>query len=101
MTITDKNFENIIANNIVVMKLGAVWCAPCRQIDPIIKKMETEDNGYIVGSVDIDENSVIPLRYGVRNIPTILIFKEGQVVGKVIGNVTENELREKITAAIS
>lgn len=101
MTITDKNFENIIANNTVVMKLGAVWCGPCRQIDPIIKKMETEDNGYIVGSVDIDENSVIPLRYGVRNIPTILIFKEGQVVGKVIGNVTENELREKITAAIS
>ena len=101
MTITDKNFENIITNNTVVMKLGAVWCGPCRQIDPIIKKMETEDNGYIVGSVDIDENSVIPLRYGVRNIPTILIFKEGQVVGKVIGNVTENELREKITAAIS
>lgn len=100
MTITDKNFENIIANNTVVMKLGAVWCGPCRQIDPIIKKMETEDNGYIVGSVDIDENSVIPLRYGVRNIPTILIFKEGQVVGKVIGNVTETQLREKITDAL-
>ncbi len=101
MKITDQNFENLIANNTVVMKLGAVWCGPCRQIEPIITKMEAEDNGYIVGTVDVDENSVIPQRYGVRNIPTILIFKAGEVVGKVTGYVNETELREKITAALN
>lgn len=101
MIVTDQNFENIIANNTAVFKLGAEWCPGCKLLDPIIKKMEAEDNGYIVGSVDVDENSVIPLRYGVRNIPTILIFKAGQVVGKVTGYVNETELREKITTAIS
>ena len=99
MTITDKNFENVIANNNVVMKLGAEWCGPCRQLDPIIKKMETEDTNYIVGSVDIDENSVISTRYGIRNIPTILFFKDGQLVDKMVGAVTETAIREKITAA--
>jgi len=101
MIITDKNFENLIANNNVVMKLGAVWCGPCRQLDPIIKKMEAEENKFIVGSVDIDENSVISTRYGIRNIPTILFFKEGQLVDKIVGNVSEIQIREKITTALS
>lgn len=102
MIITDKNFENLIANNNVVMKLGAVWCGPCRQLDPIIHKLEEEkDKNYIVGSVDIDINSVISTRYGIRNIPTILFFKEGQLVDKIVGNTSELQLREKITAVLS
>jgi thioredoxin 1 len=96
MEITDKNFENVIANNSVVMKLGAVWCGPCRQVDPIIKKIEAENNNFVVGSVDVDVNSVISTRYGVRNIPTILFFKEGQLVDKLVGGATETAIREKI-----
>lgn len=102
MTITDKNFENIIANNNVMMKFGAVWCGPCRMLEPVIKKMEAEDtNPCVIGSVDVDENSVLSTTFGIRSIPAILFFKDGQVVDKLIGNVAETQIREKIKTLFS
>lgn len=101
MTITDKNYKNIIENNDAVIKFGAPWCGPCRQIDPIIKKMEAEETPYVIGSVDVDDNSEISTEFGIRSIPAILIFKEGKVVDKIVGFVPENQIREKIAAALN
>ncbi len=88
VTFTDANFEAEVlkADKPVVVDFWATWCAPCRHIAPLVDELATSYAGKVkVGKLDVDGNQAVASRYGVRSIPTILLFKEGKVVEQVIG----------------
>ncbi len=98
MIITNNNYKNVISNNNVVIKFGAEWCGPCKVIEPIIKKLEAESQDPIIGICDIDVSDEVGISYSIRNVPTILFFKDGEVVSKHVGVITEAKLREMLTS---
>ncbi len=100
--ITSKNFAEYRDGNMpFVVDLWAEWCGPCRMIGPIISELAKEYDGQIVvGKCDIEDNEDIPVEYGVRNIPTILFFKDGKLVDKFVGASTKATLKEKFDALL-
>jgi thioredoxin len=103
VTITDDNFEEeVIKSNIpVLIDFWAVWCGPCRMIAPIVEEMATEYEGRAkIGKLDVDSNQQTSIKYGVRSIPTLLIFKDGEVKETIIGAVPKAHLVEKLEAVL-
>ncbi len=100
--ITDANFDEIIATDQMVMvDFWAEWCGPCKMIGPLVEELAGEFEGKaVIGKLDVQENSQIPSRFGVRNIPTLLFFKNGQLVDKQVGVVPKAILSQKISAAM-
>jgi len=97
--ITDANFQELVLNSDkpVLVDFWATWCGPCRAIAPVIEELHAELEGKaVIGKVNVDENSDTPLNYGVRNIPTLLVFKNGEVVDKVVGNQQKSKILEII-----
>ncbi|HCQ15413.1 MAG TPA: thioredoxin, partial [Cryomorphaceae bacterium] len=77
----------------------AEWCGPCRMVGPIVEELATEYDGKaVVGKVNVDENSEISMKYGIRNIPTLLVFKGGEIVDKQVGVAPKNVLSGKLDA---
>ena len=95
--ITADNFEKYKNGELpLVVDLCATWCGPCRMVSPIIEELSNEYEGKIVvGKCDIEENDDIPMQFGVRNIPTILFFKNGQLVDKFVGAASKSTFKEK------
>ena len=88
LTLTESNFDQevIQSDKPVLVDFWAVWCAPCSMIAPIVEAIASEYEGKIkVGKVNVDENSQLAVRYGIRAIPTLLLFKDGKVVEQMIG----------------
>ena len=88
LQITDASFEEAVlkSDKPVLVDFGAEWCGPCRTLGPIIEELATEYEGrVVVGKVDVDKNQEFTAKYGVRNIPTVLVFKDGEVVGRQVG----------------
>ncbi|HQH42071.1 MAG: thioredoxin [Bacteroidales bacterium] len=101
--ITDSNFDQVVlqSDKPVMIDLWAEWCGPCRVIAPFVHEIAEEYQGKIVvGKMDVDENTQIPAKYGVRNIPTILFFKNGELVDKQVGAVPKNLLVGKVEALL-
>ena len=97
--ITDGNFSDVVLNSdkAVLVDFWATWCGPCRMIAPIVDELHAELEGKaVIGKVNVDENSEASTNYGVRNIPTILIFKNGEVVDKLVGAVPKSEILSKL-----
>ena len=97
LEITDANFQEVVLDSKtpVLVDFWAVWCGPCRTIGPIVDELHDELDGQaVIGKVNVDENSDTPVTYGVRNIPTLLVFKNGEVVDKVVGNQPKSKLVE-------
>jgi thioredoxin 1 len=101
--ITDANFEQVIAGDKpVLVDFWAEWCGPCKMIGPIVEELAGDFEGKaVVGKLDVQENSQIPMKFGVRNIPTLLVFKNGQLVDKQVGVVPKNVLAQKLNNAIA
>ena len=88
LAITDATFDEVVlkSNKPVVVDFWAAWCGPCRMVGPVIDEVATEYDGKaVVGKVDVDANQEFAAKYGVRNIPTVLVFKNGEVVEKQVG----------------
>lgn len=99
---TDSNLKEYIAGNkLVVVDFWAEWCGPCRMIAPIINELATEYEGKVaIGKMNVDDNIETPERFGIRNIPTILFFKGGELVDKHVGIIQKSALEEKINALL-
>jgi len=101
--ITDANFEEVVLNSTipVVVDFWAEWCGPCRMITPIIEEMSGEFEGKaVVGKVNVDQNPGVSAKFGIRNIPTILFVKGGEVVDKVVGAVPKEQMVSKLNAIL-
>ncbi len=101
--VTDASFEEeVLKSDVpVVVDLWAEWCGPCRMIGPIIEEMSGEYEGKAkMVKMDIDSNPMIPSKHGVRNIPTVLFFKNGEVVDKQVGAVPKSVLSKKLDALL-
>ena len=103
LTLTDQNFQQKVIQNSqpVVVDFWAPWCGPCQVMNPVIQDLATEYAGQVtVGKVNVDEQPQTPAQYGVQSIPTIKIFKNGQIVDQVIGAVPKKVLADKIHAVL-
>ena len=103
ITITDSNFEEeVIKSNLpVLVDFWAVWCGPCKAIAPVVEAIAAEyDQKVKVGKLDVDQNNDTAIKYGVRAIPTLLIFKEGKLVKTIMGNVPKSHIVEALNAVI-
>lgn len=101
LEITDANFQEVVldSDKPVLVDFWATWCGPCRTISPIIDELATELEGKaVVGKVNVDDNSEIPQNYGIRNIPTLLVFRNGELVDKMVGVVPKGQMIEKLEA---
>lgn len=100
---TDANFDaEVIKSNVpVLVDFWAVWCGPCKMIAPFVAELAGEYEGKAkIGKVDVDNNPNISTTYGIRSIPTILIFRDGKIVDQIIGAVPKQALAQKLDAQL-
>jgi thioredoxin 1 len=101
LEITSANFEETVlkSDKPVLVDFWAEWCGPCRMVGPIVDELHTEYDGKaVVGKVNVDDQQEIAAQYGIRNIPTILFFKNGEIVDKNVGVAPKVDLAKKINA---
>jgi thioredoxin 1 len=103
ITITDDNFEQevIKSDKPVLIDFWATWCGPCKMIAPIVEELVDEYEGKAkIGKLDVDNNQQTAIKFGVRSIPTILIFKDGKLKDTIIGAVPKGQIVQRLNSAI-
>jgi len=101
LELTDSNFEELVlkSDKPVLVDFWAVWCGPCRMVAPIVEELSKDYEGKaVIGKLDVDANPAIAAKFGIRNIPTLLVFKNGQVVDKNVGAAPKHILAAKVEA---
>ena len=103
LEVTDQNFDQDVlkSDKPVLVDFWATWCGPCRAIAPIVEELATEYAGKVtVGKMDVDRNQATPMRYGVRGIPTLLVFQDGQVKEQIVGYVPKETIEKAISKVL-
>jgi len=97
----DANFSSMIGDGITLVDFWATWCGPCRMVGPVIDELAKEYEGKVViGKCNVDDNEDLTMEFGIRNIPTVLFFKNGQVVDKQVGSAPKPVYVQKIEALL-
>lgn len=102
LNISDSNFEAILGEGLPVMvDFWAPWCGPCRRVSPIVEELAAEYEGKVkICKCNVDENDGIPMKYSIRNIPTLLFFKNGELVDRLVGAVPKQEIEDKLKSLL-
>ena len=103
LELTDSNFEELVlkSDKPAMVDLWAEWCGPCRMVGPLVEQLSEEyKDRAVIGKIDVDSNPQTSINYGVRNIPTILFFKGGELVDKQVGAVPKQVLADKLEALL-
>jgi thioredoxin 1 len=103
LEVTDSNFEELVlkSDKPVIVDFWAEWCGPCRMVGPIVEEIGTDFEGKaVVTKLDVDNNPGVTQKYGIRNIPTILFFKNGEIADKQVGAVPKSALVNKLEALL-
>ncbi len=101
---TDSNFEELVlkSDKPVVVDFWAEWCGPCRMVGPVVEEIGKEYEGKaVVGKLNVDNNAQVSMKYGIRSIPTILFFKNGEVVDRSVGAVPKAQLTQKLDGQLA
>ncbi|NEV93686.1 thioredoxin [Psychroflexus sp. YR1-1] len=103
LEITDKDFQEKVleSDKPVLVDFWAAWCGPCRMVGPIIDELSTEYEGKaVIAKMDVDQNQEFAAKFGVRNIPTVLLFKNGELVNRQVGVAQKETYKEAIDSAL-
>ncbi len=102
LTVTDSNFKDILAaDKPVMVDFWATWCGPCRAIAPVVEELASEYEGRaVIAKCNVDECQTVPFQYGIRNIPTLLFFKDGQLLDRVVGAAPKAEIAAKLDSLL-
>lgn len=98
--ITDQNFQTEVLQSVILVLIDfwAVWCGPCKMVAPIVEEIANEYAGRVkVGKLDVDNNPMVSMQYGIRGIPTLLLFQDGKVVEQIVGAVPKRHIIEKLS----
>lgn len=99
VVLTEANFENEVISSTtpVLVDFWAEWCGPCKIIGPVVEELATEYNGKVkIAKLDVDSNQGVAMKYGIRGIPTLLIFKGGKVVDQIVGAVPKTQISDRL-----
>ena len=104
LELNNDNFQEKVINNngVALVDFWAEWCGPCRLIGPVVEELSKEYDGKAtIGKLNVDDNREIAAQYGIMSIPTLLFFKNGQIVDKQVGVVSKSDLKKKIEAQVA
>ena len=101
---TDSNFEELVlkSDKPVLVDFWAEWCGPCRMVGPVVEELSKEYDGKaVIGKLNVDNNAAISMKYGIRSIPTLLVFKNGEIVDRAVGAVPKSTLVQKLDSQLA
>lgn len=101
ITLGNKNFKLALKKEILLVDFWAPWCAPCKMVAPVLNEIAETENDITIGKVNVDHNQDLAKRYKVRNIPTMVIFSNGEEVGRIVGVKTKKAILSEVRAAVS